>query len=81
MPKLLTFAELRNHGIIYGRRHVDNLERMGKFPRRVPIGANRVGWIEAEISRYVKDRIAARSTAAGALGSTGRALGKRQAAL
>jgi hypothetical protein len=36
------------------------LERAGKFPKRVPIGAARYGYIEAEIDAYIAALIAAR---------------------
>jgi prophage regulatory protein len=31
-----------------------------EFPRPVPIGARSVGWVEAEIEAWIRDRIAAR---------------------
>ena len=57
MPRLLSFNELRQHGVIYGRRWVDQLEAAGRFPKRVKIGERRVGWIEKEIEQHVQDRI------------------------
>jgi prophage regulatory protein len=57
MPKLLRFDELHDHGIVYGRRQVDRLEKQGKFPQRVPVGDNRVAWIADEIKAYVADKI------------------------
>ena len=47
--KLLSFPELRERGVLLGRRQVDRLEAEGKFPKRVSVGANRVGWVAAEI--------------------------------
>jgi prophage regulatory protein len=46
MPKLLLFPELMEHGVLLGRRQVDRLEHKGDFPKRVPIGESRVGWVE-----------------------------------
>jgi len=69
MPKLLLFPELKDHGVRHGRRQIDRLEAAGKFPKRVPIGASRVGWIESEIVAHIEAQIAGRSNAMGTLGS------------
>jgi prophage regulatory protein len=69
MAKLLLFPELRERGVMHGRRQIDRLEAAGKFPKRVPIGESRVGWVEAEIVAHVDALIAGRSTAMGTLGS------------
>lgn len=50
----------------------DRLEAKGRFPKRVPIGDARVGWVEAEIDAHVESKIAGRSTAAGTLGTANR---------
>jgi prophage regulatory protein len=59
--KLLLFPELSDHGVPFGRRYIDRLEAEGKFPRRVPIGAKRVGWVATEIEGWVSAAIARRS--------------------
>src|SRR5262245_27803080 len=49
-PKLLrviTKAELRRI-VPYTPQHILRLEKRGLFPRRVRLGANRVGWLLAE---------------------------------
>ena len=70
MPrKLLSFPELREHGVLLGRRHVDRLEAEGKFPKRVPIGMRRVGWVTTEIQGWVDAAISARALGAGELAS------------
>ena len=33
--------------------HIDRLEKIGKFPKRVPITARRVAWIEADIHEWM----------------------------
>jgi prophage regulatory protein len=51
--RLLTFPELKPlKGIPYTRQHLARLEKAGKFPARVQIGANRVGWLESEIDAH-----------------------------
>ena len=32
----------------------------GRFPKPVPLGARSVGWIESELEKWLRDRIAAR---------------------
>jgi prophage regulatory protein len=72
MPKILTFSQLRERGVLFTRRHVDRLEAAGKFPKRVSLGDNRVGWLTEEIEAYIAAAIARRSDAAGTLGSHSR---------
>lgn len=69
LPKLLAYPELRARGVLLGRRQIDRLEAEGKFPRRVPMGERRVGWVTEEIDAHVDAAIARRSTAVGTLGS------------
>lgn len=40
-------------------------EKSGKFPRRVKLGPNSVGWVEAEIDAYLEELVAARDAEAG----------------
>jgi prophage regulatory protein len=37
------------------------LERKGLFPRRMKLGAKRVGWVEREVLDWIVARIAARA--------------------
>lgn len=54
--KLLTKSEVRNR-VCYSPQHIARLEKAGKFPKRVMLGPNRVGWLEEEIDRWIQDRI------------------------
>lgn len=36
------------------------LEKAGKFPKRLQLGAASVGWLEEEIEEWLAERIAAR---------------------
>ena len=38
----------------YSRQHVDRLEKAGKFPLRVKLGQNRVGWVYDEIVEHLQ---------------------------
>ena len=59
--RILSKKQLREY-VLYTPQHVHRLERAGKFPKRVRLGANRVGWIEREILDWLAERIAARDT-------------------
>ena len=61
--KLLCFPDLRNHGVLIGRRQLDRLEAAGKFPRRVHISERRVGWLAEEIDAHIAAKIANRCDA------------------
>jgi prophage regulatory protein len=37
------------------------LEIESKFPRRVALGENRIGWVETEIDGWLTDKLAKRS--------------------
>lgn len=46
----------------YSGQHISRLERAGMFPRRVPLGENRVGWVLAEVRAWVAARKAQRDS-------------------
>ena len=46
--------------VLYSPQHVARLEAAGRFPKRVQIGANRVGWVEEEVLDWLQERIARR---------------------
>lgn len=59
--KLIPFTDLKvRFGVTFSRQHLKTLETLGKFPRRVAIGDNRVGWVEAEVEKWMSDKIEAR---------------------
>jgi prophage regulatory protein len=60
--KLLRYCDLNEtRGIGYSRRHLYTLESERKFPKRVSLGENRVGWIESEIDNWITQRAACRA--------------------
>lgn len=65
--RLVMFDELLpRKGIGYSREHLARLEKAGRFPRRVKIGAGkygRIGWIEAELDDFLTAKAAARRPA------------------
>ena len=48
----------------YTRQHRLRLERTGEFPRRVQLGAGRVGWSAQEIDAWIEAKKASRPDAA-----------------
>ena len=41
-------------------QHIARLEAAGKFPKRIRLGVNRVGWLEQEVLAWLEERIAQR---------------------
>ena len=59
--KLVKYSELKSvYGITFSRRHLARLEHEKKFPKRVQLGVNRVGWVETEIDEWLAEKLAAR---------------------
>lgn len=44
----------------YTIRHIYRMEKAGKFPARVKVGANRVAWVRSEVLRWLELRVANR---------------------
>jgi prophage regulatory protein len=63
--KLLSFDQLRSEkGISYSKVHLWRLEKTDKFPKRVPLGASRHGWVDSEIDDWLLERMASRKSEA-----------------
>ena len=58
--RLITYETLKSKCIPYSKPHLWRLEKANKFPKRVPIGAGRYGYIESEIDSYIEQKIAER---------------------
>lgn len=43
--------------VLYSPQHIARLEAAGKFPKRVQLGPNRVGWVEDEVLEWLQERI------------------------
>lgn len=43
--------------VLYSPQHVARLEKAGLFPKRVQLGPNRVGWVEAEVLDWLQSRL------------------------
>lgn len=49
--------------VLYSPQHIARLEAAGQFPKRVRLGANRVGWVEAEVQDWLQERLDRRDQA------------------
>ena len=58
--RIVNSAELRKI-VPYSDMHFWRLEKDGRFPRRIRLGANRVGWSLAEVIDWIEQKKAARS--------------------
>lgn len=59
--RLLSYSELSStRGIAFSRRHLQRLEDQKRFPQRVALGENRIGWVEAEIDEWLATKLSAR---------------------
>ncbi len=47
----------------YSPMHLWRLEKADRFPRRVKLGPNSVGWVSTEIDAWIKGRIEERDAA------------------
>jgi prophage regulatory protein len=57
--RILSKRQLREL-VLYSPQHIDRLEKSGRFPKRIRLGPNRVGWIESEVIDWLQQRIADR---------------------
>jgi prophage regulatory protein len=58
--RVLSYRDLKARGIPYSPEWLRVLIGRGAFPRPIALGEKRVGFIEAEIDQWLKDRIAER---------------------
>jgi prophage regulatory protein len=54
--RILPLKEVRLR-IPYSSVQIWRKENAGEFPRRVRLGANRVGWIESEIEAWISSKV------------------------
>ena len=60
--KLLSKKQVRET-VLYSPAHIARLEAEGRFPKRVKLGAGRVGWVDEEVQNWLHARIAERDSA------------------
>lgn len=61
--KLVAYPALSEKGITFSRMHIYRLMKAGNFPKSVPVGTNRIAWLESEIDQWIMDRVAQRDGA------------------
>jgi prophage regulatory protein len=59
--RLLSKRQLKEL-VLYSPQHIARLEKAGKFPKRVQLGPNRVGWVEDEVLDWLQGRLDSRET-------------------
>jgi predicted DNA-binding transcriptional regulator AlpA len=62
MRRLLDWGGLRDKGIKWSKGWINEKEKRGEFPRRVPLapGGRQKGWVEEEIEHHIDLQIAER---------------------
>lgn len=60
--RVLDRRALRAKGVQFSNVHLLRLEAQDKFPRRIQLSENRVGWLEDEVDEWIDARAAARSS-------------------
>ena len=43
--------------VLYSPQHIARMEKAGKFPKRIQLGPNRVGWVEDEVLNWLQPRL------------------------
>ena len=62
--RLLSKKDVREK-VLYSPAHIARLEAVGLFPKRVQLGPGRVGWVDEEVERWLRERIALRDARTG----------------
>ncbi len=57
--RVLRKKEVANR-VGYSAMHIWRMEREGRFPRRLQLGPNAVGWLESEVDDWISARAAER---------------------
>ena len=42
--------------VCYSGNHIDRMEADGRFPKRIKLGPNRVGWLETEVDDWIAEK-------------------------
>ncbi len=61
--KIVSLKDLRERGIRYSRVHIDRLVKSKKFPPKIKLGENRVGWLESDIDDWIQAKVDERDAA------------------
>lgn len=58
--QIITSRQLKDK-VPYSFMHIWRLEKEGKFPKRLKLGPNRVGWLLSEVDDWIRARAAERN--------------------
>jgi len=61
---LISYDALAARGIPLSKCQLWRLEKVGKFPKRVPVSAARHAWLASEIDDWIASRVALREQVA-----------------
>lgn len=59
IARILTETQVKER-VLYSSSQLRRMEQAGKFPRRLKLGPNRVGWLASEIEKWIETCAAAR---------------------
>lgn len=59
--KILSKKEVREK-VVYSIQHITRLEQAGRFPKRLRLGENRVGWLEEEVDDWINSKVRERDS-------------------
>lgn len=59
--KILSKKEVREK-VVYSIQHITRLEQAGRFPKRLRLGENRVGWLEEEVNDWIASKVRERDS-------------------
>jgi prophage regulatory protein len=57
--RLLTREDLAARGIHFGKTHLRKMWQRGEFPAPIRLTERKLAWVEAEVERWIADKIAA----------------------
>lgn len=63
--RFITMVEVRQR-VALSKTEIYRKINAGKFPRPVPLGSQKVAWLESEVAAWMADRLAAREAQEGA---------------
>jgi predicted DNA-binding transcriptional regulator AlpA len=57
--RTLAYRQLKpEKGVPWSRQYIRRLEKAGRFPHHIKIGANTIGWLEDELDTWLEQRAA-----------------------
>jgi predicted DNA-binding transcriptional regulator AlpA len=57
LHRITRYRGLKALGVPYSFKHIVDLEKTKRFPQRVQLGPNSIGWVTSEVVEWVEERI------------------------